>query len=247
MLVGSSKQLIDGNFSTFIVLSIVWAVPSFAVIFTVSFLFPADILDILIVPSNPGLFPLEYPGYTLFTSVLDVPYWTVPKSFPSIYTLTSFIPELANAHPLIFNFPAFTVKLLVGSSKQLIDGNFSIFIPLSIVCVVPSFAVIFTVNFLFPADILDTFIVPSNPGLFPLEYPGYTLFTSALDVPYGTVPKSFPSTYTLTSFTPELANAHPLILSLSDVTFSFVTGSSNVDLNGNSFSLSALLITIFLL
>ena len=73
MLVGSSKQLIDGNFSTLIVLSIVWVVPSFAVIFTLTFLFPEAIFDILTVPSNPALFPLEYPGYTLFTSALDVP------------------------------------------------------------------------------------------------------------------------------------------------------------------------------
>ena len=73
MLVGSSKQLLDTSFSTLIVLSIVLVVPSFAVIFTVNFLFPADMLDILTVPSNPELSPLEYPGYALFTSVLVVP------------------------------------------------------------------------------------------------------------------------------------------------------------------------------
>ena len=56
-----------------IVLSIVWIVPSFAVIFIVNFLFPAAIVDISTMPSNPTLSPLEYPGYALFTSILVVP------------------------------------------------------------------------------------------------------------------------------------------------------------------------------
>ena len=47
--------------------------PSFAVIFTDSFLVPVPIDDISTKPSNPALSPLEYPGYALFTSVLFVP------------------------------------------------------------------------------------------------------------------------------------------------------------------------------
>ena len=73
LLLGSSKLLLDCNLCTFIVLSIVWVVPSFAVIFTDSFLVPVPIDDISTKPSNPALSPLEYPGYALFTSVLLVP------------------------------------------------------------------------------------------------------------------------------------------------------------------------------
>ena len=55
------------------ILSILWVVPSFAVIFTTSFLLPEPMLEISISPSNPALSPLGYPGYALFTSVLFVP------------------------------------------------------------------------------------------------------------------------------------------------------------------------------
>ena len=83
--------------------------------------------------------------------------------------------------------------MLVGSSKQLLDSKFSILIVLSNVCIVPSLAITFTINFLFPFAIPETLIVPSNPELLPLIYPGYTLSTSTLDIPYLIIPKSFSS------------------------------------------------------
>ena len=73
LLFGSSKWLFDSNLSIFIVLSIFWVVPSFAVIFTTNVLLPDAMLDILIFPSNPALSPLGYPGYNWLISALFVP------------------------------------------------------------------------------------------------------------------------------------------------------------------------------
>ena len=230
---GLSKLLFDCNFSIFIVVCIDCVVPSFAVIFIVKLLLPVEIVDISTLPSNPALSPLGYPGYALFTSALVVPYLTVPKSFPSTYTLTSFTPLDAKAQPLTFKVLLLTVSFPLGLSKLLLDCNLSTFIVVSIDCVVPSFAVILTVNFLLPAEMLDISTLPSNPALSPLGYPGCALFTSALTVPYLTVPKSFSSTYTLTSFIPLESNAQPLIFKVSPVAIVFPLGSSKLLFVGN--------------
>ena len=178
------------DFFTVITLLIVWIVPLFPVITIFNVLFPLLNEDISILPSNPQLSPVEYPGYTLFTSVLLVPYLIVPYDTLSIKASTDLIPFEFNAHPFINKLSVVTVAFDDGTSKQLLASKTTFFtvIALFIVWTVPSLPVITTFKVLFPLLNEDISIVPSNPLLSPLGYPGYTLFTSVLGTPYLIVP-----------------------------------------------------------
>ena len=108
----------------------------------------------------------------------------------SIKTSTDLIPFEFNAHPFIDKLSVVTVAFDVGSSNQLLASKTTFFtvIALFIVWTVPSLPVITTFNVLFPLLNFDISILPSNPLLSPVGYPGYTLFTSVLFIPYLIVP-----------------------------------------------------------
>ena len=103
---------------------------------------------------------------------------------------TDLIPFEFNAHPFIDKLSVVTVAFDVGSSNQLLASKTTFFtvIALLIVWTVPSLPVITTFKVLFPLLNEDISIVPSNPLLSLLGYPGYTLFTSVLGTPYLIVP-----------------------------------------------------------
>ncbi len=63
-----------------------------------------------------------YSGYTLYTSILSLPYIACPASIPSIYTSILFMPFGSKNHPLTLLFPE-TTAFALGLSKYPFTGN----------------------------------------------------------------------------------------------------------------------------
>ncbi len=63
-----------------------------------------------------------YCGYTLYTSILSLPYIACPANIPSIYTSILFTPFGSKNHPVTLRFPEITAFAL-GFSKYPFTGN----------------------------------------------------------------------------------------------------------------------------
>ena len=203
---------------TFIVLSYDCTLLSFAIISIFTFFVPLDILLISILALKPDLSPFGYPGYALFTSTLVPPSFASDIYLPSIDTFTCFMPVECNAHPPICNILPAAVSPSFGKSKLLLGSKFGFstsfsfnVIFLVILCTDPSLAIISIVNTFLPLDIFDISYVFSNPLFIELKYSGYSLLTSALNIPTSGSSNFSPSNKTFTSLIPNACNAQPLI------------------------------------
>ena len=85
-----------------------------------------------------------------------------------------------------------------------------------------------------------------NPALLAFEYFGYAFPISGLDNPVLVVAFNLPSTNTLTSFTPDPANAHPLTVIVFEVTAAPSAGSSILPTVGKLSTTGSLALAIFI-